>query len=154
MNKFIDSSGEIVVFCTPENNSSYWKIKIDESYGNKTVFTSHHGSYRVTSTLFGPENLPATLKRAMVAALAPVRWKFSPVYFEDKVDFLKSPLDLIEEARRILRLLQKIEVTLNMQKCKLFAEKNDYLSHFILPGRFELAEHTTVTVAKMEHPTA
>lgn len=40
-----------------------------------------------------------------------------------------------------------------MEKCNLFAEKTDYVVHVICPGGFELEEHKTDSVAKVEYPT-
>lgn len=54
--------------------------------------------------------------------------------------FLKSPVDHIKEARRVLWLLYETSVTLNLKKCRLFAETIGNLGHIIRPGCLELAD--------------
>lgn len=51
-----------------------------------------------------------------------------------------------------MRLLYKFGVTLNVEKCKFFAETIDYLRHVIRHARLEFAENTVEAVVKLEHP--
>lgn len=55
--------------------------------------------------------------------------------------------------RCVLRLLYKDAVTIELKKCRFFAEKVDHFGHPIRAGRFVLTEDTTDAVAKLEHPT-
>lgn len=89
----------------------------------------------------------------MDVILASVRWQFALGYLEDIAVFSKSPQDHIEQMRSVLKLLYKAGGTLSLKKCRLFAENINYLRHVIWTGRFEPAEHTTNTVAKLKYTT-
>lgn len=75
------------------------------------------------------------------------------MYLDDIVVFLKSRQDHIEPVTSVQRLRYKSGVTLKVKKRKLFAETIGYLGHVIWRGHLEIAEHSAVAVAKIEHPT-
>lgn len=84
----------------------------------------------------------------MDVIIAPVPWPFALVYLHDILVFSKLSAGRIEQDRRVLRLLHEAGVTLKLKNYKLFTATTGYLGHFIRPGRLEVEERTTDSVAK------
>lgn len=61
--------------------------------------------------------------------------------------------DRIEQVRCVLGLLYTAAVALKLEKCKLFTETVVYFRHFIHYCRRGLAQHSTVSDARLDHPT-
>jgi hypothetical protein len=52
--------GDAVIFTTLDSNSGYCQISVHPKDGDKTTFTSNHGTYRFLRLPFGLRNAPET----------------------------------------------------------------------------------------------
>lgn len=135
MNGCIYSLRKETVFSPLDASSAYCYIDMEERDLDKTAFTSRHVLYRLITRPFLLNNDPETFQRAMDGTLVSVLWQFVLVYLTDIVVFSIFPTDHIKQARRVLRVLYKAGVMLNLKKWKFFAETVHYLGHVSQPGR-------------------
>lgn len=91
MDEYIDTLGDATVSSTLDDNSSYWKIEIENAGKEKTTLTPHNGLYRFICMKFGLRNAPGTLQRIMDVIRSSVIWKFALVHSDDIVFFSKTP---------------------------------------------------------------
>lgn len=134
-------------------NSEYWKIDIDERSDNLTVFTPHHGMYKLTIFTFGLQNAPPAFQRAMGVILASVRRELSLQYLNDIAVFSNSPQIYMNQASPILQLLYKTDVPLKLKNRKFFADIINDLGVVIQSCHLRLAEGTTFAVTRLGSPT-
>lgn len=102
---------------------------------------------------FGLKNTPGTIQRLMHIVLAKVKWQFDLVYLDDIILFLRTPDEHNENVRQVMTLLNDAGVTLNLNKCKFFANFIDYVGHVLNPGHLEVVTRTIYAVLRFEHPT-
>jgi hypothetical protein len=95
--------------------SGYWQIELEEKDKPKTAFITIYGLFEFNVMPFGLTNAPSTFQRAMDELLQEWKWKFCLVYIDDVIIYSKN-----EE-----------EHLIKPKKCKLFAEKLEFLGHII-----------------------
>lgn len=153
MNKCIDRLGEAAAFSKLNTNSKYWQIDIDERNHNKTLFISHYVIYRLKRMPLWLQNDPAVFQRAIDVIISSVRWQLALQYLDDIAVFSNSPYTYMNQARRILLLLYKTNVLLNLKKRWFFADIIDNLEHVIRSRRLKLAVRKTDAVVRLGSPT-
>lgn len=127
--------------------------KFDEDDHEKTAITSHHGLYGFMRMPFGLRKRPYDRLECDGYDTCLCRLTVCLLYLDFIVVFLKSRQDHTERFWCVLQLLYKARVTLNLKNSKFFAQTIDYYGHATRPVCFELAKHTTDSVAKLEHST-
>lgn len=85
--KCIESLGDAVVFTSFNADNGYWQCEVDESYRDKTTFTSHMGLFRYIRMPSGVMNAPATFQRTLYIILSRVERQFTLVCLDDVIIF-------------------------------------------------------------------
>lgn len=80
------------------------------------MVTSHHGLFRFTRIPFGLEIASRTLQRAMEVTLRNVKRQFVLVHLYDILRSLQMPDDQVEHVGQVLRLMNDVDVPLNLKK--------------------------------------
>lgn len=153
MDECIDSFCEAAIFSRLAGNSAHWKLKIEESHGDKTTFTSRHGLYRFIWMLFGLRNTPGTFQRTMVVILAIVEWQFGLVYLENIMKLFETPEEHTCHVREVLKLLNHADVTFNFEMCQFFTETIDVMRCVLRGRRLEISFRTTKAKCRLHEPT-
>jgi len=68
------------------------------------------------------------------------KWKNVLVYLDDLIIFFDDAESHLSHLDTVLTLLGKHGVTLKAQKCHLFSNEVEYLSHVVRPGRLSVKE--------------
>lgn len=116
---------EKTVFLTVNANSEYSRIKIDRYDHDKTAFTIHHGLYRFVRMPFMLQNAMQTFQGVLDFMCASICCQLTFFYLNSVFFFSKWPIGHIGQTPRVLQLLYKARNTLELNKCKLFAETID-----------------------------
>lgn len=138
------------MFWTLDTNRGYLQVEIDKIDRDKTAFTSHYDSFRLSGMPFGLCNGPDTFQQEAHVILLPIRWQLALVHFEDIIMISHNAGEHIWHVYTVLLLLHKAGVTLILKKCIFFTENNDYLGGVIRPGNLELADHTTEEIRDLK----
>lgn len=106
--------------CTLAPNISTLTLK--RSTVIKTVFSSHHGRYRLVQMSFGLKKFSVSLTRTMAAILASVKWWFTLFYSKNIAVFSRYPRKVIDHVRQRLERLRDAGVTPMLVVCNFFTE--------------------------------
>lgn len=87
MDEFVDSLDDATVFTTPDANSGFWLIPLNDKDRQKIVFTTHVGSFEFIRIPLGLKSGPASFQRALDIALSGFTWKICLVYIDEVVIF-------------------------------------------------------------------
>src|SRR5215470_2188046 len=121
---------------------------------HKTAFKTPFGLYEWTVMPQGLCNAPATFQRFMNYVLCEYIGKICAVYQDDIAIFSNS----IEEHKRnvhlILQALQNHGITASVDKSILFADRIDFLGHFISSKGIEADHAKLEKVADWPTPTS
>ena len=69
---------------------------------------------------FGLCNSPATYQRTLYILLSGVKWQSCLVYVDDVIVFSRSFDDHVRDVERVLSILEKAGLSMNMRKCRFF----------------------------------
>lgn len=89
MDEHIDTIGDALVFPTLDGNRSYWQVRVADEDCDKTVFAFHDGQLWITRMPFVVKNAPGTFQRVMDITISSFKGRFTMVYHDDIVIFLK-----------------------------------------------------------------
>lgn len=74
----------------------------------------------------------------MDVTLLVVKWQVSLLHLDDMVVFFRSKAEHIDYVIHVLTILRDAGVTMELEKCNVFTEKIEYLSHVNRPGRLQI----------------
>jgi len=111
--------------------SGYWQIEIEEEDKAKTGFITIFGLFEFNVMPFGLTNAPATFQRAMDELLKQWKWSFCLVYVDDVIVFSKTEEEHLEHIEKFLKVVQESQYLIKPIKCKLFAQKLEFLGHIV-----------------------
>ena len=152
MDECIDSMGEAQFFTALDANSGYWQIPVAKEDRDKKTFSCHAGCYRFKRMPFVLCNAPATFQRTLDILLAGLRWKTCLVYLDDVVVFSKTFEEHVKHVQDVLNILQRVGISLKLNKCNFFTKVVDHLGHVIKPGRLEVATKNTAAIEVFREP--
>lgn len=116
MDECNDSLTEAAVLSTPDANSCYRQVAVEETPRGRTAFTSHRGLYEFLRMHFGLYNTPRTFQLAMDVILSPGEWQFTLVYLDYIVVFSCSQRNHTINVKQISSLFVVAEVTLKLKQ--------------------------------------
>lgn len=77
------STGGSAMFSTMDLQHGHWQVELEESYREKTAFTTGNWLNHFKVMPMGPTNAPATCQCLMEIVLHGLQWKTCLVYLED-----------------------------------------------------------------------
>ena len=134
MDDCIDSLSAANVFTLLDALWGYWQVPIAEENRDKTMFTSHMGTYRYLRMPSGLRNAPSSFQRALDIILSGVRRRMCLVYIDDIIIFSKDYEEHHEHLGHILSLLQEAGIKLKLKKYFFLRDEVEYLGFRIRPG--------------------
>jgi Reverse transcriptase (RNA-dependent DNA polymerase) len=119
----LDSLGGAQYFSTLDANSGYWKISVNPTDRDKTMFTTHRGLCRFKRLPFGLVSAPATFQREIYVILSSVRFRCALTYLDDIIVFSSTFEQHIRDLNLALSLVRSAGVTLKLDKCLFLRRK-------------------------------
>lgn len=81
--------GEEAIPTTIDCSGGYWQTEIPKADRGKTIFSSHHGFFRIIHVPLGLKNALALFSRAVEVILAKEKWPLTLVYLDDTILYSK-----------------------------------------------------------------
>lgn len=118
-------------FITLDMASGYYQVPISEGSKSLTSFVTPDGQYEFNRMPFGLANAPAVFQRMMNRVLGSARFTEATAYIDDVLIYGKNVEECLERLERVLILLDKANLTLNLSKCDFLKDKIMYLGYEI-----------------------
>lgn len=99
-------------------------------------------------------NAPGTFRRTINVIMFTVKWQFELSCLDHFAVFSRTPAEHIRHVQLVLTLLNNVDTTVSLNKCRFFSGPFDYLGRVIHPRRLKIASHTTDTIRRLKVPTS
>lgn len=127
----LDSLGKSKVFSTLDLTSGYWQVELDQDAKEKSAFVTRSGLYEWEVLPFGLTSAPSTFERLMETALRGLHWKSVLIYLDDIIVFAPDVDSHVERLAEVFGRLRAAGLKLKPEKCRLFADRVQYLGHTV-----------------------
>lgn len=97
----------------------------------KTAFTTEGGHFEYRRMAFGLVNAPATFQRLMDRVLAELKGVGCFVYLDDVIVYSTTIEEHCDRLDRLLALLGRANLKVNLEKCHFAASEVNYLGHVV-----------------------
>ena len=131
IDELIDDLGNTSYFTVLDARSAYWSISMDDKDKEKTAFSDGSCLWQFKRMPYGLRNAPATFQRAMNTILNPVLGKHALAYLDDIIIFSSSFEEHLLHLMKVLSLLKKAGIKLNLEKCKFLVKEVKFLGFLI-----------------------
>ena len=111
--------------------SGFWQCSMSQDDRPKTAFATHKGLFEFNVMPFGLANAPATFQRLVSLVLQGVHWKRCLAYLDDLLVPGGSFPDTLDNLGLVLDRLQRANLRLRPDKCRLFQRSVKYLGHVV-----------------------
>lgn len=101
---------------------------------------------------FGLANAPAVFQRMINTVLGSVRFSKATVYIDDILIYGKDATQCLERLEEVLKMLEKVNLTLNLSKCEFLRDKVDYLGYEISASGIRPGEKKICSVVNFPRP--
>lgn len=149
----IDALANAKWFSSLDMTSGFYQIPIAEDSIEKTGFVTPDGHYEFLRMPFGLANAPAVFQRTVNKALKEYVGRIAHVYMDDILIPAESIEDGFERLALILDALNINGFTLNLDKCKFFQTKIEYLGRVIENGTVQPSKGKTLALQNAPVPT-
>lgn len=116
-------------FCVLDLYKAYLHFEVDEESALLQAVSTHKGTYKVNRLNYGIKTAPSEFNRIMHQILHDLPKTVH--YFDDIIVHGATLEEAHINLRKLLTRLQEYDLHLNMNKCKFFATKIEYLGHTI-----------------------
>lgn len=131
INSILDKLGKAQYFTTIDLAKGYHQIMVREQDKEKTAFVTPNGLYEFIRMPFGLKNAPATFQRLMNETLRDFINKTCVVYLDDILIFSTSLQEHVKSIRDILKVLEKVNLKIQVDKCNLMKNETEFLGHIL-----------------------
>lgn len=97
----------------------------------KTIFTSHLGTFRYTNMQFGLRSAPASFHSVLDIISFEVQWKTCFNYIDNVVIVSKNNGQNVKDMEEVLTLPHQARVILKLPKSHFLQKKGEYLGHIL-----------------------
>lgn len=118
-------------FITLDLASGYYQVPISEDSKPLTSFVTPDGQYEFNRMPFGLANAPAVFQRMMNKVLGSARFSEATAYIDDVLIYGKSAGECLDRLEKVLELIERANLTLNLSKCNFLQDKILYLGYEI-----------------------
>ncbi len=119
------------VFTSLDLLSGFFQIPLDEESREITAFSTHNGHYEWLRTPLGLRNAPLTFQRMVNHLFSGIIGDGLFVYLDDLIVVSPDTDSHFEKLKLVLDRLHDAKLKLNLQKCKFFRSKIEFLGHVV-----------------------
>lgn len=112
----------------------YWQVPLEPSSRLLTAFACHRGQFAWTVMPFGLKNAAQTFQRAMNELLRP-HSEYCCAYLDDIAVFSETLEEHVEHLGRVFETLERVNLSVKMDKCQVARPSIRYLGHVVGSGR-------------------
>lgn len=116
-------------FCTLDIRNAYLHMLMDEESAYLQTISTHKGLYKVNRMMFGIKVAPAIWQRFMDKILQGINGV--KCFFDDIIIQGSTYIEALNRLKTVLRIMKQNNLKLNLEKCKFFQNKVEYLGHTI-----------------------
>lgn len=131
-------------------SNAYYHLEISPESRELTTFLAECGMYRFKRLMFGVNCAPEVFQREMTRILKDV--KNIIVYIDDILIFARTLEELRETVAKVLRILRKNNLTLNVSKCEYDKTQIKFLGHQLDQHGFHVDEEKVRSVKSFRSP--
>jgi ribosomal protein L21E len=132
--------------------SAYLQMQIHEEDREFTTFTWNRVKFQFQAVPFGIKTIPARFQRLMDTLLQ--EFPFAKAYLDNVIVFTKGSLEEhIEHLRRVIKAMTRVNLTLNIGKCKLGSKSIYMLGHHISEKGLMIDKRKLMNINNWERPT-
>lgn len=132
--ELIDKLGKAAYLLTLDNG--YWQIPLSPESKAYTAFATPVGLFQFVRMPFALHGTAATFQR-LVDRLLHVHTAYAAAYIDDVIVFSNSWEEHLLHLKVILEEINKAGQTVNPEKCRLGANKTQYLGFTVREGKVE-----------------
>lgn len=138
-------------FTSLDLRSGYYQIPMAEQSKHLTSFVTHSGQFEFNRMPFGLANAPSVFQRLMNKVLGPAR-DIAAVYLDDVLIHTSTVPKGFGNLERVLKLLRKEGLTLNVKKCSFLKPTVSYLGFQISQGKVQPGNDKTIAIDEFPTP--
>lgn len=127
----LDKLGKCNYFSSLDLTSGFYQVEVAPEDVKKTAFNVEHGHFEFTKMPMGLKNAPATFQRVMDHVLREFIGKICVIYLDDILVFSTSLQEHAENLEKILKVLNKFNLKIQLDKCEFMKKETAFLGHII-----------------------
>jgi len=132
--------------------SGYNQILMRPDDQEKTAFITDRGTYCFKVMPFGLKNAGATYQRLVNRMFADQLGKTMEVYIDDMLIKSAHEKDHVPQLREIFKILNKIEMKLNLEKCSFKVPSGEFLGYLVTERGIEANPKQSAAFIQMPSP--
>lgn len=133
--------------------SGYYQVPIAEASKSLTAFVTPDGQYEFNRMPFGLANAPAVFQRMMHKVLGSARYTEATAYIDDVLIYGRDKEECLSRLENVLSLLEKANLTLNLNKCEFLTDQVDYLGYEISAAGIRPGDKKINSVVQFPRPS-
>ena len=153
LNKCIYRPGKVKFFTTLDLVRGYYQLPIEKSSRKYTAFCTQQHQYEWKRLSFGLRNSGMAFQRVMQQILSPLLHNNIIIYIDDICIMSETYEEHIELVGKVLALLAKYNIKVNVKKCEWFKEEVVFLGHIINGQGIKKSPEFVQKVIDVEKPT-
>jgi hypothetical protein len=131
INKTLARISQAKIFTKLNIRQAFYRIQIDPSSKDLTIFYTQYGVYKYKVLLFGLTNGPATYQQYINDVLFDYLDIFYTVYLDDILIYSSNKLEHKEYIKKVLIRLREAGLQANIKKCEFRVKYTKYLGFII-----------------------
>jgi transposase InsO family protein len=152
MHEMIYTAGGAEWLSSLDLRRGYWQIRMEEQSKPLTAFVTHVGTFQWRVMPFGLAGASGTFQRVMNKVLRAYS-HFAQAYIDDIIIFSHSFEEHLSHLNAIFEVLDRLNFSINLEKCSLAVKQLSYLGHKIGGGKHGPGEEKVQAIRALERPT-
>ncbi len=145
--------GGAIVFSSLDLVSAYLQIQLSEDSKRLTSFTFNGVRYQFKRVPFGLKVAPSFFQRNIAKILSKGGCSsFCVNYFDDIIIFSQSVADHFKHMKHVINLLSEFNLTIKIDKSKLFKKKIVLLGYMLSQNNIEINERRIINMNDWKRP--
>lgn len=137
-------------FSKADVKSAFHHLELDEESRELTTFQTESGMRRFTRLVFGVNCAPEIFQRMMEEKLQGVDGVL--IFLDDILIYGKTRQELKERTEKVMKILEKNNLTLNREKCEFEKRSIQFLGHTVNANGFSIDTDKVNDVRRYKRP--